>query len=67
MLIANFPSASVCVSIAWVLVMLSLFRETRDCCAISNVTLVWKIVFFFFFYVSIKNMVANIYVCYRTV
>ncbi len=33
MLITNSPSASVCLSIAWVLVMFSLVRETRDCCA----------------------------------
>ncbi len=32
-LIANSPSKSVFVSIAWVLVMFSLFRETQDCCA----------------------------------
>ncbi len=32
-LIANSPSKSVCLSIAWVLVMFSLFREMRDCCA----------------------------------
>ncbi len=31
-LISNVPSASVCVSIAWVLVMFSLVREMRDCC-----------------------------------
>ncbi len=33
MLIANSPSASVCMSIVWVLVMFSLVREMRDCCA----------------------------------
>ncbi len=33
MLITNSPSASVCMSIAWVLVMFSLVREMRDCCA----------------------------------
>ncbi len=33
MLITNLPSASVCMSIAWVLVMFSLVREMRDCCA----------------------------------
>ncbi len=33
MLITNVPSESVCVSIAWVLVMFSLVREMRDCCA----------------------------------
>ncbi len=27
------PSASVCLSIKWVLVMFSLVREMRDCCA----------------------------------
>ncbi len=32
-LIANFPSKSVCLSIAWALVMFSLLRETWDCCA----------------------------------
>ncbi len=55
MLIANSPSKSVCLSIAWVLVMFSLFRETRDCCANQQCN------------VSVENsdlqiaMVANIY------
>ncbi len=33
MLIVNSPSQSVCMSIAWVLVMFSQVRETWDCCA----------------------------------
>ncbi len=33
MLITNLLSASVYMSIAWVLVMFSLVREMRDCCA----------------------------------
>ncbi len=33
MFITNLPSSSVCMSIAWVLVMFSLVREMRDCCA----------------------------------
>ncbi len=33
MLITNYPSASVCLSIVWVLVMFSLVREMQDCCA----------------------------------
>ncbi len=32
-LITNLPSASVCMSIVWVLVMFPLVREMRDCCA----------------------------------
>ncbi len=46
-----------CMSIAWVLVM---SEKCGTVVQISNVTLVWKITIFK--NVSIKNMVANIYV-----
>ncbi len=49
MLIANFPSKSVCVFIALVLVMFSLVRENRGTVVqISNVTLTWTNSDFFF-------------------
>ncbi len=64
MLIKNLPSASVCMSIAWVLLMFSLVRETQDCCANQQCNVsVEKLRFLKI--VSIKNMVA-IYM-YRTV
>ncbi len=67
MLITNLPSASVCMSIAWVLVMFSLVREMRNCCANQQYNVsVEKVFFFCLFFLFQLRIWLQIYI-FRTV